>query len=286
LRAERAARPARAAGRPEGVDWPRAAATGARRSRRSADRCGVEERVAERTTDLLTALAERESQLQEVHQRVGDNLSVISNLIDMQTVQVRDAAGRRALGACRGRIVAIARIHDLLYRANDHARVPFSAYARGLATDLHKALPVAGARIALEFVIDEVALPLSTAIPCGLVLNEWITNALEHEFVGRASGAVRISLSRQGDGRVRIDVSDDGVGLPDGFDVQQCQSLGMQLVCALAKPLRAQIAVEAGRGAVVRADRSGHRIGVRRAMAPRVGLEPTTRRLTAACSAN
>ncbi len=184
-----------------------------------------------------------------MHHRVGDNLSVISSLIDMQTLQVRDAAGRRELEECHSRIVAIAQIHEHIYRAKDYSHVPFSDYARSLASDLLKTIPGARARVALEFELEDVALPIAVAIPCGLVLNELITNAFEHAFPPPRNGTVRIELAWLEGARLRLAVSDDGVGLPEGFDLQRSGSLGMQLVVALAKQLDAVIGAEAGRGA-------------------------------------
>jgi two-component sensor histidine kinase len=127
--------------------------------------------------------------------------------------------------------------------------VPFSDYVRSLAGHRVKSPPDARVRASIDFALEEVVLPLAVAIPCGLVLNELIANALEHAFKGRPSGTVRVALSWQSGGRLRLAVSDDGVGLPEGFDVERCDSLGMQLVCALARQLQARISVEPGRGA-------------------------------------
>lgn len=214
----------------------------------------LEERVRVRTAELAATLREREVLLQEIHHRVKNNLQVISSLINMQTRQLPDEASRAALEECRGRVLAIALIHELLYQSIDFARVPFRNYVATLAHNVFHATGTSGSRVTLELAIDPVSLAVDQAIPCGLILNELITNALKHGFPAERRGRIRVGLRRGHDGRVALSVEDDGVGLPIGFDLACASTLGMQLVRTLAEQLEANVDIgrESGTTIVVR----------------------------------
>ncbi len=211
---------------------------------------GLERRVEERTAALTSTLQEREVLLQEVHHRVKNNLAVIVSLLDMQARQLQPGAGRDALRDCQGRVHAISLIHEKLYQAKDFADVPFAAYIRGLASDVFHATG-ARAEVSLLLAVDDVAIPLDKAVPCALVLNELVMNALKHAFPGGRHGTIRIELSRTATGSVRLAVVDDGVGLPPGLDPKQAESLGLRIVVTLAEQLEAELTFESQGGALV-----------------------------------
>ena len=212
----------------------------------------LEQRVDARTSELQAALREREVLLQEVHHRVKNNLQVISSLITMQLRTLASGASRDALEECRTRVQAIALIHEKLYQSQDYARVPFSEYARGLASSVFEATGVASERVVLQLAVADVALAVDKAIPCGLILNELITNALKHGFPGGRSGTIRVDLTPFDGSGLRLVVSDDGVGLPAGFDVEKSESLGLQLVRMLARQLDAGLEVDPRHGTTFR----------------------------------
>jgi PAS domain S-box-containing protein len=212
----------------------------------------LEQRVDARTAELQAALREREVLLQEVHHRVKNNLQVISSLISMQLRTLASGAGRHELEECRTRVQAIALIHEKLYQSQDYARVPFPEYARGLASFVFEATGVASERVVLQLSVADVALAVDKAIPCGLILNELITNALKHGFPDGRSGTVRVELAAFDAGGLRLVVSDDGVGLPRDLDFERSESLGLQLVRMLAKQLEASLEVVPGRGTTFR----------------------------------
>jgi two-component sensor histidine kinase len=188
-------------------------------------------------------LAQLQAMLQEIHHRVKNNLQVISSLINMQVRKLDDGASRDALVECQTRVQAIALIHEKLYQSNDYARVSFSDYARSLAANIFHATGVSPSAVSLELAIDDVALPVHKAIPCGLVLNELITNALKHAFGEGRAGTVRVGLAKADDTRAYLSVDDDGVGLPEGLDVRRTNSLGLQLVAALAQQLDGDLTI-------------------------------------------
>ena len=193
--------------------------------------------------ELARSLREREVLLQEIHHRVKNNLQVISSLINMQTRMLDPGTSRDALEQCQTRVLAIALIHEKLYQSKDYSAVHFAEYARSLAASVFHALGVSPLDVALELAIDDIPLGVDRAIPCGLVLNELITNALKHAFRGGRRGTIRVALGTLDDGRVRLRVDDDGCGVPPGFDIHQATSMGLQLVCTLAEQLAGEIAV-------------------------------------------
>jgi PAS domain S-box-containing protein len=210
----------------------------------------LEQRVRARTAELTATLKEREVLLQEVHHRVKNNLQVIASLIGMQARLLEEGGAKSALEECRSRVEAIALIHEKLYQSKDYARVPFSEYARSVAASVFEAGGSSRSGVSLQFAIQDVALAVDKAIPCGLILNELVTNALKHAFRGRP-GTVRVELTRV-EGGVRLAVSDDGVGLPAGLDVRSSESLGLQLVRMLAKQVGGDLRVEVAGGTCFR----------------------------------
>ncbi|HMG55720.1 MAG TPA: CHASE domain-containing protein, partial [Kofleriaceae bacterium] len=202
----------------------------------------LEQRVQTRTSELTALLREREVLLQEIHHRVKNNLQVISSLMNMQVRKLAATGDRSALEECQTRVEAIALIHEQLYQSRDYAHVPFSEYTRSLVNNVFRTMGVSDGSVKLDLAIDDVAVPVDKAIPCGLLLNELITNALKHAFVDGRSGELRVELSRTDD-RIRLMVSDNGVGLPAGLDVRGTRSLGLRLVNTLVRQLRATLAV-------------------------------------------
>jgi PAS domain S-box-containing protein len=208
----------------------------------------LEERVRSRTSELTATLEEREVLLQEVHHRVKNNLQVISSLINMQLRSIQ-GAGREALAQCQMRVQAIALIHEKLYQSHDYAKVPFAQYVRSLVWTVFRASGVAEDAVSLELNVAEVALAVDKAIPCGLLLNELITNAMRHAFPDGRRGTIRVELTTLPSRVVRLTVRDDGVGLPERFDIRTSTSLGLHLVHTLAKQLNAELMVRRECGA-------------------------------------
>lgn len=206
----------------------------------------LEARVVGRTAALSRALEEREVLLKEVHHRVKNNLQVISSMINMQVRQLGEGSGRDALVDCRSRVQTIALIHERLYQSGDYANVPFSEYIRSLVTNVVEALGTARAAITLELTVDEVRLGVDQAIPCGLILNELITNAFKHAFVGASRGHIQVRLRNDtACGAVVLAVIDDGVALPAGFEPRTVSSLGMVLVATLVDQLDGRLELRA-----------------------------------------
>lgn len=200
---------------------------------------------------LRASLREKEVLLKEVHHRVKNNLQVISSLINMQMRQMDDGEAKDALFECKTRVEAIALIHEKLYQSKDYANVPFSKYVGDIVTNIFEASGIPSDRIALHVDIEPLQLGVDKAIPCGLILNELLTNAVKHAFPAERRGAVYVSLANT-NGAVCLTVRDDGVGLPANFDAANSKSLGLQLVSTLVEQLGGHLEITSGAGAVFR----------------------------------
>jgi PAS domain S-box-containing protein len=208
----------------------------------------LDERVQARTEELQAALRDREVLLQEVHHRVKNNLQLMSSLIHMQVRSLGAGASRDALLDCETRVRAIALVHEKLHQSRENAQLPFSEYARTLATDIFQVTGASSAKVSLEFAIERVDVAMDDTIPCGLILNELVTNAIKHAFPDGRVGTLRIEVAPIGRTGLRLAVADDGVGLPHGFDVRSCTSLGLQLVQMLARQIDATLDIESRAG--------------------------------------
>jgi two-component sensor histidine kinase len=193
-------------------------------------------------------LRERDVLLQEIHHRVKNNLQVICSLINLQLGRMAPGRSYDALQECSLRVLAIAHIHEQLYLSKNFARVPFSEYAHNLAAIVFRTTRVSPERVRLQLELEPISIAVDAAIPCGLILSELMTNALKHAFPETRSGSVRIELRSLDDGRLSLAVSDDGVGLPEGFDPALCDSLGMQLIQTLAGQLGGEFRAGSGTG--------------------------------------
>lgn len=185
---------------------------------------------AERAQSAL--LAEKEVLLRELHHRTKNNLQIVSSLLGLTFNGFSDPAVSAAVGEMQGRIATIALSHEKLYRAPDVARIDLGAYIAELGR-LILSSEEAGQRVAFESETEALPVTVETASPCGLVINELITNSLKHAFPGGGHGLIRIELSRGDANLVFLRYRDDGVGLPAGFDAERASTLGLSLISSI-----------------------------------------------------
>jgi PAS domain S-box-containing protein len=200
---------------------------------------------------LRQSLAEKTMLLQEVHHRVKNNLQVVCSLLSMQIA----GAGVPACGAledAHSRVLAMSLIHEQLYQSNTLADLNFGEYIEALADRLFTAYCVDPSRIRLELNVDLIDLDANHAIPCGLILNELLSNSLKHAFRDGRAGAIRVSLKKTGKDHVELTVADDGNGLPVGFRLEEARSLGLLVVRTLTHQLRADVSITSDAGAMFR----------------------------------
>jgi two-component sensor histidine kinase len=188
--------------------------------------------------------------LKEIHHRVKNNLQVISSLVDIQAAALDDSRLRGLFQNVRDRVRSMALVHEKLYQSESLARVEFADYARSLLTYLVRAHDRPETTVGLSLDLQPVSLSVEKAVPCGLILNELVTNALKHAFRGRPKGELAAVLRAHPDGWVRLCVNDNGVGLPAGMDWRKSSSLGLRLIHLLARQLSAdvELAVPPGGG--------------------------------------
>jgi PAS domain S-box-containing protein len=213
----------------------------------------MRDRTAQRRLEeqLRASLQDKEVLLKEVYHRVKNQLQVISSLLSLQSQTLQDREALLAFHDSQARIQAMALIHEALYQSSSLAQVHFGDYARRLAGDLLRAQSVQPERIRLTFQTDEVWLSAEQAMPCGLILNELLTNCVKHAFPAGRAGDIRIVVQADATAHVTIAVRDTGVGFPEGIDFRTTASLGMQLVCLLTEQLGGTIALERREGTAV-----------------------------------
>jgi PAS domain S-box-containing protein len=194
------------------------------------DRKAAEER-------LTSSLEEKEILLKEVHHRVKNNLQVISGLLNLQAHHITDEKAQETYKESQNRVVSMALIHQDLYQSKDLAQVNFADHVRNLAENLFASYGIKDDRVSLIIEAENLELVVDTAIPCGLVVNELLSNSLKHGFPGGRKGEIRINFAAFENGNFILTVADNGVGFPVKMDPEKTDSLGMQLVSVLVQQL-------------------------------------------------
>lgn len=212
---------------------------------------GISRDVTERKkaeVELRSLLKEKETLLREIHHRVKNNMQVISSLLSLQAQKLDDVRAREAIKECQERIRSMSLIHDKLYQQEALHRIEFSSYLRSLAAHLFHAYQVDASLIQLKIEAEKTFLNLNTAIPCGLIVNELITNALKHAFAPGQKGEIIISLNQKQNGNYLLKVKDNGRGLPPELNLKEPGTLGLEIVTILVNQLggRLEIKVDGG----------------------------------------
>ena len=179
-------------------------------------------------------MQEKEVLLREIHHRVKNNMQVISSLLNLQCDKVENEQERQALFESQQRIIAMSMIHETLYSSQYLSSIDLSVYLKNLVHHLQGVYCAnTGINIILE--LDEVELGLEQAVPCGLIINELVTNAYKHAFPGDSKGTIKIRLHPSDEREVILEVIDDGVGFASDPDPENSSSLGLILVTGLLK---------------------------------------------------
>lgn len=197
---------------------------------------------------IRASLKEKEVLLKEIHHRVKNNLQIVSSLLYLQSRKTNDDQVLSVLRESQTRVRSMALIHEKLYQCEDLANINLNDYIRSLTGYLFNSYGVASHMVKLTISVDSAPLGLDRAIPCGLIINELVSNSLKYAFPNGRRGEVVVDLTRNGDGKLILIVRDDGVGLPEGMDITDTPSLGLQLVNTLVKQLDGTIEVDGTHG--------------------------------------
>ena len=204
------------------------------------DRKCVEEQVR-------SSLKEKEVLLQEIHHRVKNNMQIISSLLNLQSRNISDERVKDMFKMSRDRIKSMALIHEKLYQSEDLSKINFAQYVKSLTLHLLHTYNTNVDRIKLDAVVKDVYLDINKAIPCGLIVNELVSNSLKHAFPDNKKGNIHVHLHAGNNGNICLSVSDDGIGFSKDVDIQKPDSLGLQLVNDLVDQL----------GGTLKLDRTG-----------------------------
>jgi len=188
---------------------------------------------------LKRSLKDQETLLREIHHRVNNNMQIISSLLSLQSAHVNDERDLQLFKDSQNRVKSMAKVHERLYQSYDLSSIKFAAYCQSLLTDLfssHRAAP--GIRLRTDII--DVSFNMETAIPCGLIINELVSNSLKYAFPNNV-GEISVSLRHYNQGQFLLTISDNGVGIPEDIDFKHSSSLGFRLTNNLASQLEGKI---------------------------------------------
>jgi PAS domain S-box-containing protein len=198
---------------------------------------------------ILAALKEKEALLKEVHHRVKNNLQIITSLLNLQAAQIKDTTVLQIFTETKNRVRSMALLHETLYSTENLARIDFTRYVESLCAHLFRSYGVDPQRICLQIAITGVTLDLDQAIPCGLIINELVSNAIKYAFPDDRTGTIGVALQAHTAQQYQLCVRDNGIGLPVALDLTRTKSLGLRLVHDLALQLNGELTVTRTAGA-------------------------------------
>ncbi len=204
---------------------------------------------AVRIRALQDSLKEKEVLLKEIYHRVKNNLQVISSLLNLQVETTTDLLAQSVLIESVTRIKSMALIHEMLYQSGNLAKIEMTDYVKSLFNYLYETYQISPNKVTHSLDIDRISLSLEKAIPCGLIINELFSNVFKHAFPGDKKGEIKLAF-KQKEGKYVLVVSDNGVGIPTGFDMQNTASLGMQLIRNLTKQLGGNVILDGEQGTI------------------------------------
>ncbi len=211
---------------------------------------GVIDDITERKQaieQIKSSLHEKEVLLKEIHHRVKNNMQVITSLLNLQSKTIKDEHALSVFQDSQNRVKSMALIHETLYQSEDLSRINFAEYLQKLVAHVTRSYRIRPDAVKINVAVDDVSLPIDTAVPCGLIINELASNSLKYAFPADTQGEVNITFSRA-DAKYVLRVSDTGVGLPDDFDPDKGKSLGMKLVRMLTGQLCGELECRNGVG--------------------------------------
>jgi PAS domain S-box-containing protein len=196
---------------------------------------------------IVNSLEEKNVLLREIHHRVKNNMQIISSLLSLQSSNIEDQNMRDIFNESQNRVKSMSMIHEQLYQTDDLAKIDFKIYVNGLIKNLFQIFSPDWPRIRWVVDIDKVKLNLESAIPCGLIINELVSNSLKHAFKEGSDGNIMIKMRKNGE-TITLIISDNGVGFPKDFNIEKTSTLGLKLVKTLVNQLEGEMVINTENG--------------------------------------
>ena len=200
--------------------------------------------IEERTKieeQLKLSLKEKNVMLKEIHHRVKNNMQIISSLLSLQSRHIKDEESLQIFNDSQDRIRSMALVHEKLYQSSDFSSIDFSEYVHDLVNSIHHPKLI---NIKTDIDVENIVIDINKAIPCGLIINELITNAFKHAFPNGQNGKITITMNQHDKNSYILIISDNGIGLQENLDFKKTESLGLQLVTGLVRQLQGNIDVD------------------------------------------
>ena len=202
---------------------------------------------------LQNSLSEKEVLLKEIHHRVKNNLQVISSLLYLNSKKIKDKDALEMFKESQNRVKSIALVHERLYQSKDLGKIDFKEYVVKLTNDLFRSFAINASLVKLNININNIYISIDTAVPCGLIINELISNSLKYAFpeigITQNDCNITIDFNKNGNNELILQIYDNGKGLPEGLDISKTQSLGLQLVDTLVAQLEGTLDIKNSNGA-------------------------------------
>jgi len=203
--------------------------------------------------EVKKSLREKEALIKEVHHRVKNNLQIIYSMLNLQLAKIKDEQAITSFKESQNRVYSMALIHEKLYQSDSLAKIDLAEYIRSLTTNLFLSYGVTKRAVQPKIHVENVTLGVDTVVPCALIINELVSNSLKHAFpklsgaVGE-TGEIYVDLRHGAGNKFILSVGDNGVGLPEDFEIRNCESLGLKLVSALVKQLKGVMHINTSNG--------------------------------------
>ncbi len=199
-------------------------------------------------TKIANSLKEKEVLLKEIHHRVKNNMAVISSLLSLQSGYVDDNRYLEMFKESQSRIKSMALVHEKLYQSDDFTHIDVEGYVTSLAENIRSSFLTGDRDVKLNINVDELNLDIDNLVPCGLIMNEILTNSFKYAFNGHDNPEITITMKKVEDGNISLSISDNGIGLPDGYDISKPTGLGHKLIEPLIKQIEGTMEVNVDNG--------------------------------------
>ena len=196
---------------------------------------------------IETSLKEKDVLLKEIHHRVKNNLQIIISLLNLQTGYIKDEVTLKAVKDGQSRVRSMALVHEKFYQSDELSEIDFAEYIEKLCHFIYQSYGDKTDRIHLQISGDKIGLDMDTAMPCGLLVNEIVSNSYKYAFPNQEKGTIQIDFKKN-DNKIILFIQDNGVGFPEEYDLEKSESLGMQLIQALTSQLDGDLVVSRENG--------------------------------------